>query len=397
MQKEARALQSELSFKDHQLKQAQSNHTTAVKELNAERSRRRVDQEQARREREGAVAAASAAAAEAAAAAAAAAAAGMEAAKEAEARTAQVEERLSRKAASTRPRRWVGYDGNDGRALFLPTLADLVLEELSDEVMVLLHAGAADGGGEVAEGEGGVDTGVLWTQTPSSSQRRRGANVRGVFSPSSPFITSDSMFPGRSRARVMSSSSGQIGVNMGDSGGSGREGSGVRREGRVREFSGASPLALAFSPGLLAPRQRQARAEGGSGARGGSVSDSCYKLSGGNLAVAQSSPESRRREERGVREAVRGRLGKELRFLSSRMFSCAIALVQEEACAGDLLDILVGFIETAGETVRNGGCAERKSEEGGRVRRASHLSAGVLHRFLLSPSLPILRALEGCF
>lgn len=343
MQKEAKALQSELSFKDHQLKQAHSNHTTAVKELNAERSRRKADQEQARREREEATAAAAVAAAESGAAAVAAA----EAAAAAE--VAPAEEDFCGKSSGTRRRRSSLYEGDEARALPPhPTLAELVLEELSEDVMVLLHAGASGSSSEgVGFSEGG-DESVFWLQTPSGSRRSRGV----LFSPSSPFVAPDTTSIARARARVTSGSEGRVRGNLGDTGGGTLDGLSARLISRRREFS---PLSLAFSPGLQAPRRRRPGVDELSTGSGSNRADganfSCSKSLRGNVTATKSPPQYRRGDGRGGRD-VGVRLVEELRFLSSQLFSCAIALVQREACAGDLLDVLAGFLEIAGEAVR---------------------------------------------
>lgn len=343
MQKEAKALQSELSFKDHQLKQAQSNHTTAVKELNAERSRRKEDQEQARREREEMTAAAVAAAkSEAAATAAAEAAAAAEA-------VAAAQEDFCGKTSGARRRRLSVCDGDEARALpSHPTLAELVLEELSEDVMVLLHAGASASSSEGVNFIEGGDEGVFWLQTPSGSRRSRGV----VFSPSSPFVAPDPMSLARAHGQVTRRSEGRVRGNLGETGGGTREGLSARLNSRRREFS---PLSLAFSPGLLAPRKRRPGADELLTASGSNRADdvtfSCSKSSRGNVTDTQSPPQYRRGDGRGGRD-IGVRLVEELRFLSSQLFSCAIALVQREACAGDLLDVLAGFLEMAGEAVR---------------------------------------------
>lgn len=384
MEKQAKALQSELTFKDHQLTQAQKSHASAMRELGAERGKRKRDREQAERERQEAAAIT----AEAAAAAAATAAAAALAASAADVSGASAN--ISRGPSASTP----GGDGGEEaeeEAPF-PTLAEILLSDCSEDVMVLLRAAGGGKGwspwgnhwrrggkdGEANSGSSDGDGTGFRMETPLPGKRRRRGGIDSVPSgPYSPFLGAaapGSVSPAGAGARFRDALGGV-------DGGFGSGGARRRNDGDV---CGASPLPLAFTPSRLAPWERgrmasavvAAGANDGSAVRGGapgssgSVPGVSGVLSAGKVSYADSatthlSP-GRAWEvdwQGGGNACVGGAGGggggggrlEELQGLSSQMFACAMALVEGEACAGDLLDVLVRFLETLpGETVRPG-------------------------------------------
>eukprot|EP00903_Cladosiphon_okamuranus_P009362 g8926.t3 len=368
VEKQAKALQSELNFKAHQLTVAQKDHTSAVRELNAERAKRKRDSQQAARERQDAVAKAAAAAAATAAAGAAeaaaaeAAAAAAAAAQDASLRSSNGKERKQQSSIDWR-RHQQQLEG-DKRAVLLPppllsptTLAEAILSESSEDVMVLLSAGgsagaaaasrhlsaaaddewAEEGGNDSSESDGDHNNGY-WDASP---RRRRGSD--------------------------------------GDIGGDRSQESG----GTFSPLSGAAPDST--SPVRLAPWEHRLRAEetpttvrgasfsrpqfrhaGGAGFSAGRHADTGYVKGGSQSPQCLWGAEGEEGRGEGEREGEDfdsdaddddgdaksdETLEQELRRLSSQMFSCALGLLEGQACAGDLLDVLVGFLEAVpGET-----------------------------------------------
>ena len=385
VEKQAKALQSELTFKDHQLTQAQKNHASAMKELGVERSKRKREREQAERAREEAAAiSAKAAAAEATAAAAAAAAAAAESAAAALAAPAADDSDFAADNNRSTSANLPGSSRDQEKAPF-PTLADMLLSDSSEDVMVLLRAASGGslypgrGGGKDGEanssGSDGDETGFRM-ETPLAGKRRRDGDL-GPSDPSSPFqgAAPDSASPAGAVTRFRGALRGGGGSGSGGGGSGGFDSGGARR--RNGDVSGASPLPLAFTPSRQYPWERgmAATAAGGGddaatarrGAPGYSASlravsgtPSTGKMSYANSATSPLSPghfwDARRGQWRGGGGGGGGggRL-EELQDLSSQMFACAMALVEGEACAGDLLDVLAKFLETLpGETVRPG-------------------------------------------
>lgn len=412
MEKEAKALQSELSFRDHQLTLAQSSHTTAIQELTAEKSKRRRDREKAERERdEVAAKAATAIAAANAAAAAAAAAAKEEAAAAAAAASAKLEEQEKAAAAaaaaaakaSARRRRTARSTRGNGMDTewppFAVTLAEIILSGSPDEVMVLLKA--SDGGGALhpwgvglgsmagddfgdgaesyAGGDGNGDE--PWLRSPFEAEpKQRGladrissTDARG---PTSPVRTRDN------------------GVgDLGDGGDATRKTNGSRPEGgpmawRKGEFRGTSPLSLAFTPvrsSALDVRARSSELSSEYAARGGggswrqvdgelpSTDAGLYDANWGNANLSprqflSASGEGRRAVYGGVFLDEQSERSNTLRSLSSNLFTCMVALVEGKACAGDLLDVLTAFLEELpGESVRRPRMRVGQSGGGGTV------------------------------
>lgn len=407
VENEAKALQSKLKFKDHQLTLAQSNHTAAVRELEAEKAKRKRDHEQAKREREGAAAVAAAAARDAAAreatkreaaasaaAAAATAAAAAVATAEAEAEAASTLAEETRKATVCARRRSAESTDHDSKVASLPTLAELILSESSTDVMVLLNAAAggagpyASGGGDGASsgsdgdgaggGGGGGGGGGIWMQTPLGTWHRgRGSGNRGGAGSNhslSSMVAPGSVSPVGTRARLAAGGGGGGGSGGGGvSGGATREefrhSGGTRQASRKEDFSDALPRSLAFTPVQPAPWDRRPPGTSESARRPGSGHAGAPLPFAGkspNGHGAKLSPQCFWSGGRGVEEAdVRagGSSGHgggggyrldELRCLSSQMFTCVTALVEGKACAGDLLDALLGFLETlSGDTVSN--------------------------------------------
>lgn len=400
--KEAKAMQSELSFRDHQLTIAQSSHTTAVKELNAERSKRKRDRQRAEREREEATAKAAAAISTANAAAAAASAA--EQAAVAEAATALEK---NEKAAAAAARRSAGSSTaanakDAARPPFSITLAEIILSELADEVMVLLKAtgngawGAEAGGvgedgvldfgggsesyGGGGDGGGGGGRDGSWLRSPLEVDMRR----RGRSSSFSSSAALDATPP--VGARDYGAGDGGAASGSRYSGCRGTD-SAPRQQGRATagrngDFRGASPLSLAFTPvrassGAAVPEAGMRRREWSSehAARDDSCANRGWRQGGGgsgppsagaswcdsNWGAADISPrhfggvgfEGGRRVDDGM-YVEQGERINAIRSLSSNMFTCIVDLVEGMACAGDLLDVLAAFLEELpGETVRN--------------------------------------------
>lgn len=425
VEKQAKALQSELKFKDHQLALAQKSHSSALRDLNAERDRRKKDRERQqqleKRNNEAAAKAAASVAAESKAA--------------AEAATVTVGKGSSaldkgrgsavgvggcrQQGADRRKREFRGDwwrtssgerspgDENAENPLLLSTsLRESILTDLSADIMVLLNAGGqrygweGDGGGgggggtnssgsdgELVEGLGFRD------QTPS----RGGPHQRFVGDDGAAH-TGDGHTPSSNFGQGPSST--PAGSRRGHPGGSGGFSSArSRRQGfRRSDAPGASPSALAFSPVRLARWDGKSAAVGGSAGRGAADDTSPAALRGGSAArsgsrsahvtagihvedrfstgttAANRSPRllGGRAEDKlwvGADTPGGGALWRSsgvaggggvarfgaLQALSSRMFMCTMALVKGEACAGDLLDVLLGFLETlSGDTVRAG-------------------------------------------
>ncbi len=370
VEKQAKALQSELTFKDHQLAEARKASSSAARELNAERAKRKRDSLQAARDREAAVAKAAAAAAATAAAGAVEAAAAEAAAAAAAAATAAA------KASPPDSARREEGGGHGAARLQQPdsvrrgaraaaeTLAEVILSESSEDVMVLLGAGgstaasrhysAADDWGDEDSGSGsdgdGGHTGY-WDQSPRHTSRRPrldsdggGGGVEedcegpgGPYSPSPPGAAPDSASPVRlapwehrlradetpTMARGASSRSELV-----------RAGAAAAVATGDGIFTGKYPDAD-YVDGAVSP-QRFWGADGEEGEGEDLDGSDADGDGGGDAAIADEALE-------------------ELRDLSSQMFSCAVGLLEGEACAGDLLDVLVGFLdELAGDTVSQG-------------------------------------------
>ena len=378
MEKKAKALQSELTFKDHQLTQAQKKHSSAMRELDAERGKRKRDREQAERERQEAAAITAEATAAATAAALAASAADVSGASADHSRGPSV-----------------AQSGASGEEAPFPTLAEILLSDSSEDVMVLLRAAGGGEGrspsgnpwkggskdGEANNSGSDGDGNGFQMETPLPGNRRRRGGDPGPIGPYSPLpgAAPGSVSPAGAGVRFR----GALGAGDGGGGGSGSGGGGsggfgrggARRRGGG-DVHGASPLPLAFTPSRLVPWERGmvaavAVADDGPAVRGGAPgsSGSLRTVSGtpsaGNVSCADSAttPLSPGRVWEagpgGGNVCVGGADGggrlEELQGLSSQMFACAMALVEGEACAGDLLDVLVRFLETLpGETVRPG-------------------------------------------
>ena len=360
VEKQAKALQSELTFKAHQLTVAQKDHTSAVRELNAERAKRKRDSQQAARERQDAVAKAAAAAAATAAAGAAEAAAAEAAAAAAEAQDASLRssneiERDQKAISDERRRQRQQLEEDAQAALLLPppllsptTLAEAILSQSSEDVMVLLSAGGSagaaaaarrlsaasdeewgeEGGEDSSESDGDGDSGYWHAVSP---RRRRGSEgASGAFSP--PYgAAPDSASPVRlapwehrlgaeeTPATVRCASSRP---EFGHAGGGGFS---------AERYSDTGYLEGAQSPQCFWGADGE---EGEEGEGEGLECDGCDD--GGDDDDAAKSGEAL----------------EELRGLSSQMFSCALGLLEGDACAGDLLDVLVGFLEAVpGDTV----------------------------------------------
>lgn len=386
VQKESRALQSELTFRDHQLTLAQKSHTTAMKELSVERGKRKRDRQQAERER--AEAAAKSAAA-------------VTAAKaDAEERVAAAEKAADilqrRRRARRKHEASSAFDTKDGQPVgqgtgdrALPALADIILSDSSDDVMMLLNAtggvcGAWRGfpGGDsrvgAPDGRDGGPEGY-WLRTPSAEQQLRWRHHAGggdLYS-SGPMVPS---FASPDADRVHGGRVGDSGRGMNSSSRHSRKHASMRRSpgastpsrflaftpvrARSQVEGGNRLRALADEGPVSAAAARGGRRWGHAGYPGAGPC-SAGKNSEVNWVGSPSPLGWWRGEGNGMMGCGQGSWKiASARFLSSQLFTCVMELVEREGCAGDLLDVLTGFLEAIpGETVRRGVSYLTKIEE----------------------------------
>lgn len=389
--KQAKALQSELTFKDHQLTVAQKDHSSAIRELNAERAKRRREAELAVRDREEAVAAASTAAAAAA----------------AEAATTQsmpvdsghvdgspdgagsggVTEGSRTRVTGGREQH--GEPEEMALALFTaPTLAEVLLSELSDEIMVLLSAGASSGAGNRrrcrSSSSSPAASGDEWDGDDGGEEDRSGGesdhgdesgrDLSWFHSPPRGGGDSSGEGPGSPRTPPpfghdpVSVSPKRLPPweqRLGEAEDAARRGDDV--DGALRLESGhgvdedgcEGQGADGVSPGdgLYEDGSGEISPYGGGfwGAEGDEGGDSDGSRSGSDDDGADGDDDG---DEAGDAEGVLEwdeRLEEELRELSSQMLSCTVGLLEGQASAGDLLDVLAGFLEALpGDSVSQG-------------------------------------------
>lgn len=407
VQREARALQSALTFRDHQLSVAQKNHTTAMNDLNAERGKRKRDRQQMERER-------SEAAARSAAALTAAEAAAVERIAAAEKAAARATEILRQHQSEETLRRGndeeADADGgpdeegmrtrSDGRAF--PTLADVILSEDTGSLLALLDVSGRvhHARGTVSLGEYGVvldyanrNTDNFWLRTPSAENRWRGSLSGRDLPVVESGVAPSFMSPEASRAR--SGAGLGLGLGPGSMSGALKDG-GQRMESDSRSGrrfpcgtsgrehkSDVGGFRVVFTP-VSSRTQRNATSglgswsEARSYSAAGAARTRRSSAGGGPPSVgvfsdgkhaATPSPLGRWASGRhGVDYGGRHGVGvgssdpwggiederiASVRHLPSRLFACVVELVEGRGCAGDLLDVLAGYLElVAGETVR---------------------------------------------